>query len=280
MTDTFRCSTVSLIKNLINKAKEKKGRVIPMKKTAIVTGASRGIGRAISLKLASDGFIVIAAARADEEKAADYIRELKAISPESVYVPTDISSEAARKNLVDTAFRLFGRLDILVNNAGVAPLVRNDILEMDEESMDRLLNINLKGTFFLTQYAANKMIENKCGEAIVNVTSMSAYTASISRGEYCISKAGLAMATELFAVRLAEYGINVYEIRPGIIRTDMTATVTEKYEKLIAEGLLPIARMGVPEDIAKAVSALASGALPYSTGEVINIDGGFHIRTL
>ena len=251
-----------------------------MKKTAIVTGASRGIGRAISLKLASDGFIVIAAARADEEKAADYIRELKAISPESVYVPTDISSEAARKNLVDTAFRLFGRLDILVNNAGVAPLVRNDILEMDEESMDRLLNINLKGTFFLTQYAANKMIENNCGEAIVNVTSMSAYTASVSRGEYCISKAGLAMATELFAVRLAEYGINVYEIRPGIIRTDMTATVTEKYEKMIAEGLLPIARMGVPEDIAKAVSALASGALPYSTGEVINIDGGFHIRTL
>ena len=251
-----------------------------MKKTAIVTGASRGIGRAISLKLASDGFIVIAAARADEEKAAEYIRELKTISPESIYVPTDISSDAARKNLVDTAFARFGRLDILVNNAGVAPLVRKDILEMDMESMDRLLDINLKGTFFLTQYAANKMIENKCGDAIVNVTSMSAYTASVSRGEYCISKAGLAMATELFAVRLAEYGINVYEIRPGIIRTDMTATVTEKYEKMIAEGLLPIARMGVPEDIAKAVSALASGVLPYSTGEVINIDGGFHIRTL
>lgn len=251
-----------------------------MKKTAIVTGASRGIGRAISLKLASDGFTVIAAARASEEKAAEYITELKAISPESIYVPTDISDDTARKRLVDTAFSAFGRLDILVNNAGVAPLERNDILQMTAESMERLLDINLKGTFFLTQYAANKMIEHHCGEAIINVTSMSAYTASINRGEYCISKAGLAMVTELFAVRLAEYGINVYEIRPGIIRTDMTATVTEKYERLIAGGLLPIARMGMPEDIAKAVSALASGALPYSTGEVINIDGGFHIRTL
>ena len=251
-----------------------------MKKTAIVTGASRGIGKAISLKLAADGFTVIAAARADEEKAADYIAELKTISPESIYVPTDISSESARKNLVDTAFEKFGKVDILVNNAGVAPLVRQDILEMTEESMDRLLDINLKGTFFLTQYTANRMIEAKCGEAIVNVTSMSAYTASINRGEYCISKAGLAMVTDLFAVRLAEYGINVYEIRPGIIRTDMTAAVTEKYEKMIADGLLPIDRMGMPEDIAKAVAALAQGMLPYSTGEVINIDGGFHLRTL
>ena len=251
-----------------------------MKKTAIVTGASRGIGRAISLKLAHDGFIVIAAARASEEKSAEYIAELKAISPESIYVPTDISVESARKRLVDTVFERFGRLDVLVNNAGVAPLERLDLLEMSVESMDRLLDINLKGTFFLTQYAANQMIEHHCGEAIINVTSMSAYTASINRGEYCISKAGLAMVTELFAVRLAEYGINVYEIRPGIIRTDMTAGVTAKYEALIEGGLLPISRMGMPEDIAKGVSALASGALPYSTGEVINIDGGFHIRTL
>lgn len=251
-----------------------------MKKTAIVTGASRGIGRAISLKLAENGFTVIAAARASEENAVEYIAQLKAISPESIYVPTDISDDAARKNLVDTAFARFGRLDILVNNAGVAPLERNDILQMREESMDRLLDINLKGTFFLTQYAANKMIENKCGDMIINVTSMSAYTASINRGEYCISKAGLAMVTDLFAVRLAEYGINVYEIRPGIIRTDMTATVTEKYEKLIADGLLPIDRMGLPEDIAKAVLALAQNLFPYSTGEVINVDGGFHLRTL
>ena len=251
-----------------------------MKKTAIVTGASRGIGRAISLKLAADGFIVIAAARADEEKAADYIAELKAISPESIYVSTDISKKEDRIRLIDTAYDTFGTLDVLVNNAGVAPLERKDLLEMSEESMDRLLDINLKGTFFLTQYASSKMIAHKTGDMIINVTSMSAYTASINRGEYCISKAGLAMVTELFAARLAEYGINVYEIRPGIIRTDMTATVTKKYEDLIAGGLLPIARMGNPEDIAKAVSALASGALPYSTGEVLNIDGGFHIRTL
>ena len=251
-----------------------------MKKTAIVTGASRGIGRAISLKLAKAGFIVIAAARGDAEKAADYIAELKALSPESIYVPTDISVEADRKNLVDTAIRTFGKVDILVNNAGVAPIERKDILEMSEESMDRLLGINLKGTFFLTQYTANKMIEGGFGDAIINVTSMSAYTASISRGEYCISKAGLAMATDLFAVRLAEYGINVYEIRPGIIRTDMTAGVSAKYEALIADGLLPIARMGEPEDIANAVYALASGLLKYSTGEVLNIDGGFHLRTL
>lgn len=251
-----------------------------MKKTAIVTGASRGIGRGISLKLAEAGFIVIAAARGDAEKAADYIAELKALSPESIYVPTDISVEADRKNLVDTAIRTFGKVDILVNNAGVAPIERKDILEMSEESMDRLLGINLKGTFFLTQYTANKMIEGGFGDAIINVTSMSAYTASISRGEYCISKAGLAMATDLFAVRLAEYGINVYEIRPGIIRTDMTAGVSAKYEALIADGLLPIARMGEPDDIANAVYALASGLLKYSTGEVLNIDGGFHLRTL
>lgn len=251
-----------------------------MKKTVIVTGASRGIGRAISLKLAADGFIVIAAARANAEKAADYISELTAISPESIYVSADISLAEDRVRLVDTAFARFGRLDILVNNAGVAPTERRDILEMTEESMQRLLDINLKGTFFLTQYAASQMLAHSCGEMIVNVTSMSAYTASINRGEYCISKAGLAMVTELFAARLAEAGINVYEIRPGIIRTDMTAGVTEKYEALIAGGLLPISRMGTPEDIAKAVSAVASGALPYSTGEVINVDGGFHIRTL
>ncbi len=249
-------------------------------KTAIVTGASRGIGRAISLKLARDGYTVIAAARADHEKSAEYISELTAMSPTSIYVPTDISKEEDRKRLVDTVYDTFGHLDVLVNNAGVAPTERKDLLEMSEESMDRLLGINLKGTFFLTQYAANRMVAAGSGDMIINVTSMSAYTASVNRGEYCISKAGLAMVTELFAVRLAEYGINVYEIRPGIIATDMTAGVRDKYDALIEGGLLPISRIGEPEDIAKAVSALASGALPYSTGEVLNIDGGFHLRTL
>ena len=251
-----------------------------MKKTVIVTGASRGIGRAISLGLAADGFTVIAAARAESQKAEGYIEQLKKISPESIYVSADISSSEDRIRLVDTVFERFGKLDVLVNNAGVAPTERRDILEMTEESMQRLLDINLKGTFFLTQYAANRMIAASCGNMIINVTSMSAYTASINRGEYCISKAGLSMATELFAVRLAEYGIHVYEIRPGIIRTDMTAAVSEKYEAQISSGLLPIARMGTPEDIACAVKSLASGALPYSTGEVINVDGGFHLRRL
>lgn len=251
-------------------------------KTAIVTGAGRGIGKAISLTLAKNGFTVIAASRtaSDDEKIAEYIKELTSISPDSIYVPTDISKEADRKNLVDVAIEKFGKIDVLVNNAGVAPLERNDILVMTEESMDRLLSINLKGTFFLTQYVSNKMVEGNFGTAIINVTSMSAYTSSTSRGEYCISKAGLSMVTTLFADRLAEYGIGVYEIRPGIIETDMTAKVKGKYDALIEGGLLPISRMGQPDDIAKAALMLATGSLPYSTGEVINVDGGFHIRRL
>lgn len=248
-----------------------------MQKTAIVTGASRGIGRAIALRLAKDGWTVIAAARAAE---SDVGEALGALSAGSCYVSADISSDADRRRLIDAAFDRFGRLDLLVNNAGVAPIERNDLLEMSEESMDRLLDINLKGTFFLTQYAAKRMLAAGCGDAIVNVTSMSAYTASVNRGEYCISKAGLSMVTTLFAARLAEAGIRVYEVRPGIIRTDMTAGVSAKYEALIADGFLPISRMGEPEDVAAAVAALAAGALPYSTGEVINVDGGFHLRTL
>jgi NAD(P)-dependent dehydrogenase (short-subunit alcohol dehydrogenase family) len=251
-----------------------------MKKTAIVTGASRGIGRAISLKLAADGFIVIAAARADEEKAADYISELKAISPESVYVPTDISSDAARKNLVDTAFRLFGRLDILVNNAGVAPLVRRDILEMSEESYDYVMGINTKGTLFLTQAVANQMLLQGKGGAIVNISSCSAYTSSTSRGEYCISKAGVSMITKLFADRLAGEGITVNEVCPGIIATGMTEAVREKYDRLIAGGLVPLGRWGTPDDIAKAVVALCDGTLGYMTGASLVLDGGMHIRKL
>ena len=171
-------------------------------------------------------------------------------------------------------------IDVLVNNAGVAPTVRNDILQMSEESMDRLLNINLKGTFFLTQRVANAMIDGGFGSAIINITSMSVYTSSTSRGEYCISKAGLAMVTTLFADRLASTNIRVYEVRPGIIETPMTAGVKGKYDALIEGGLLPISRMGQPEDVARAVLMLASGYLAYSTGEVINVDGGFHIQRL
>lgn len=251
-------------------------------KTAIVTGASRGIGRAIAMELARNGFTVIGAAtnEVNDELAVSFKEEICKISENSDYIRADISNENDRKALIDAVIEKYGRIDVLVNNAGVAPKERRDILEMTDESMSRLIEINLKGTFFMTQYTANKMIEKGCGTAIINITSMSAYTSSTNRGEYCISKAGLSMVTTLFADRLAEYGIGVYEVRPGIIETDMTACVKDKYESLIAGGLLPISRMGQPSDIARVVSVLASGALGYSTGEVINVDGGFHIRRL
>ncbi|MBR0235391.1 MAG: 3-ketoacyl-ACP reductase [Clostridia bacterium] len=251
-------------------------------KIAIVTGAERGIGRSIALTLAQNGFTVVAASvsAGDAEHVCAFMDELRAISPESVYIKTDISSDADRKNLVESVVSKFGKIDVLVNNAGVAPTVRNDILQMSEESMDRLLNINLKGTFFLTQRVANAMIDGGFGSAIINITSMSVYTSSTSRGEYCISKAGLAMVTTLFADRLASTNIRVYEVRPGIIETPMTAGVKGKYDALIEGGLLPISRMGQPEDVARAVLMLASGYLAYSTGEVINVDGGFHIQRL
>lgn len=250
------------------------------KKIAIVTGGARGIGNGIATALAENGFTIVSVDMSSDEQAQEYLTALRVHAPESIHICADISKEEDEHRIVDTAFAAFGKVDILVNNAGVAPTQRNDILGMTRESMDRLLDINLKGTFFLTQYCANQMIAHGCGQAIINITSMSAYTSSTNRGEYCISKAGLAMVTTLFADRLAEYGINVYEIRPGIIKTNMTSTVTEKYENLINGGLLPIKRWGYPEDIARGVVALAKGYLPYSTGEVINIDGGFHIQRL
>jgi NAD(P)-dependent dehydrogenase (short-subunit alcohol dehydrogenase family) len=252
------------------------------KKTAIVTGSSRGIGKATAIRLAELGFTVICSARSEEssEAVVSLMDEIRKLSPDSMYVRTDISNDEDRKNLIDTVFSEFGRLDVLVNNAGVAPDVREDILQMKKASMDKVLSINLYGTFFLTQYAANKMIENKCGDAIINVTSMSAYTSSTNRGEYCISKAGVSMVTLLFADKLAEYGIPVFEVRPGIIKTPMTEVVSAKYDKLIAEGVTPIKRWGTPEDVAKCVLAAAGGLLDFGTGTVLNADGGFHIRRL
>jgi 3-oxoacyl-[acyl-carrier protein] reductase len=200
----------------------------------------------------------------------------------------DISIAKEREALIGETRAAFGRLDLLVNNAGVAPAVRADLLDADESSFDRLMSINVKGPYFLTQMAARWMIEQQKAAMhqkldrpkIVTISSVSAYTASTNRGDYCISKAALSMLTPLYASRLAEYGINVYEIRPGIIATDMTGPVKEKYDKLIAEGLTPLARWGIPQDVARAVAAIAQDLLPFSTGEVVNVDGGFHLRRL
>ena len=254
------------------------------KSVAIVTGAARGIGRGISLLLAQNGFAVAAAATREENDPTvlPYISELKEACRDSIYIKADVSSDSDRHRLIDTVYENYGRLDILVNNAGVAPLIRSDLLDMTEESLDRLLEINLKGTFFLSQYAAHRMIENPTDSPrmIINTASISSETASISRGEYCISKAALSMVTKLFAVRLGDCGIGVYELRPGIIETEMTAPVKAGYNSLIEKGLLPTRRMGQPEDVGKVVLALAKDYFTYSTGQVFNIDGGFHISRL
>lgn len=243
-----------------------------MKQVAIVTGVSGGIGYAVAQKLLENGIAVVGLSRSMKE----------ALAGEFTYVPGDVSIRDDRERLVDTAMEKYGRVDILVNVAGIAPKVRADLLDMSEESYDQVMDINTKGLLFLTQRVAREMIKNE-GEqrgSIVNISSLSAYTSSVNRGEYCISKAGVSMITKLFADRLAEYGIPVNEVRPGIIATNMTSKVQEKYDRLIEGGLLPIQRWGTPEDVAKAVWALCSGMLPYVTGQSLDVDGGFHIRRL
>ena len=249
---------------------------------AIVTGAARGIGAAIALKLAECGMDIAIFDVIESDEIAEKIRST---GQEALSIVGDVTNGEDRQRAIDAVEQQFGRLDCLVNNAGVAPNVRADILEASEESYDRVMNINLKGPYFLTQLAAAWMIRQRTERpedwmCIVNVSSCSAYTASPSRGEYCISKAAISMATKLYAARLADHGIGVYEIRPGIIETDMTSTVKDKYDKLIAEGLTPIKRWGLPQDVADAAAACARGELKFSTGEVINVDGGFHLRTL
>jgi len=245
----------------------------PEKPAAIVTGASRGIGRGIALELASTHQVV-----ATYRGRRDAAESLQAQTGADIF-QCDISASADRAALIDFARSRFGRLDLLVNNAGMAPRVRRDILEATEESFDEVLSTNLKGPYFLTQLAARWMAEQGAGR-IVFVTSISAYTASVNRGEYCISKAGLSMAVALWAARLAGSGVRVFEIRPGIIRTDMIAAVEKLYEERIAGGLLPQKRMGEPRDVALAVRAIADGLLDYSTGQVLDVDGGFHLRSL
>lgn len=245
-----------------------------MKKVALVTGVAGGIGFATAQKFLAEGYAVC---------GMDVLPQMPhPLLGDFAYVQGDLSKAESRENYLACALKTFGKVDVLVNVAGVAPRVRNDLLMMTEESYDFVMDINTKGTLFLTQLVANEMIKEgeTQGKAIVNISSMSAYTSSVSRGEYCVSKAGVSMVTTLFADRLAEYGITVNEVRPGIIQTGMTEKVKEKYDNLIAGGLLPIKRWGTPEDIAAAVYALASGALPYVTGQSLDVDGGFHIQRL
>jgi 3-oxoacyl-[acyl-carrier protein] reductase len=263
-----------------------------MNQVALITGASRGIGRGIALQLARLGFDLVLNYRSNAEAARSTVvdcGEAARANGKKIRVETfggDISEGAVRSDIIPFINESFHRLDLLVNNAGIAPRERLDLLEATERSFDELMAVNLKAPFFLSQAVANWMIEQRkaYGEdyrpKIVTVSSISAYTASINRGEYCISKAGLSMMTALFASRLAAEGIQVFEIRPGIIATDMTSGVKEKYDELITNGLTPLPRWGAPDDIAKAVSAIAQELLPFSTGEVINVDGGFHLRRL
>lgn len=239
-----------------------------MKRVALVTGGSRGIGLGIARCLLQEGFeVAICGLRPTCEHK------------EFFYCQCDVGNREDRARLLQAIRTRFGRLDVLVNNAGIAPRVRADILDATEESFDEIIRTNLKGPYFLTQAVAQWMIEQKSG-CIINISSISATVASINRGDYCISKAGIAMATKLWAARLGEFNIPVYEVRPGVIRTDMTAPVTAKYDKLFAEGLAIQSRWGTPEDVGKVVAALARGDFPYSTGAVIMVDGGLTVQRL
>ena len=269
-------------------------------RVALVTGASRGIGRAIAVALAQDGWAVVVNYHASPEAAAETLARVQVAGGQGVAIRADIATAAGREQLVRETLDRYGRIDLLVNNAGMAPRQRVDLLQATEASYDEVMAVNLKGPFFLTQLVASVMVATPpgvgeterisaeggglgtVGRTIINIGSMSAYTSSTNRAEYCLSKAGIGMMTRLYADRLAEYGINVYEIRPGIIATDMTSApaVREKYDRLIDAGLTPLRRWGRPEDVAMAVQMLAAGRLPFSTGEVINVDGGFHLRRL
>ncbi len=252
---------------------------------ALVTGGTRGIGRGCAESLAREGYDLAVCGVRSEGEVAEALEVLRAAGAEVVYVRADIGEEDAADRLVAAVSSRYGRLDVLVNNAGVAPCERADILEASRESFDRLMRINLRGPYFLTQAVARYMLEQGPVEAgrrrsIVFITSVSASVVSTNRGDYCMSKAGLSMAGQLWAVRLADHGIAVYEVRPGIVRTDMTAGVTAKYDALFAQGIALQKRWGTPEDVGRAVAMLARGDLPYSTGQVISVDGGMTVQRL
>lgn len=240
---------------------------------AVVTGGTRGIGLAVVKKLVADGYYCIAVSRNETPEIAE-LRE-KGLAD---FYSCDIGNTDDRAGLAEHLEKLKD-IDLLANCAGVAPKVRHDMLDMTEEEFDYVLGINQKGTFFVSQNVANIMKENRAGR-IIFISSLSSYTASPERAQYCISKASISMYTKLFAARMAEFGVSVFEVSPGIIETDMTACVKEKYDRLIADGLTPVGRIGQPEDVALAVSALASGSFDFCTGTVVNADGGFSVRRL
>jgi len=256
-----------------------------MKKVALVTGGSRGIGLGIVTQLAKLGFDIAINGVRSAELVGDVLEKIKAFGVDAIYCQGNISVKVDRTRIIHQVKQHYNRLNILVNNAGIAPKERRDILSATEESFDEIMTTNLKGPYFLTQEIANWMIDQKADNpdfhaCIINVSSISATVASVNRGEYCLSKAGISMATQLFAVRLGEYDIPVYEVRPGVINTDMTSGVKEKYDNLIAEGLCVQKRWGQPEDIGKVIGSLATGSFPYSTGQVIMVDGGLTIPRL
>ncbi|WP_320129758.1 3-ketoacyl-ACP reductase [uncultured Sphaerochaeta sp.] len=253
------------------------------RKTAIVTGGTRGIGLAIAKQLGLDGFALVVVGTKKEAEYPGFPSWFTQHEIPLVYIQANIAESDDRQKIVETALSCFGKIDVLVNNAGVAPTVRKDLLEMEEDSFDRLISINTKGPLFLSQSVAKAMLlqpreSRDC--RIVFITSCSSVVSSPSRGEYCVSKAAASMVSTLFADRLASENILVHEIRPGVIRTDMTSGVTDKYETLFAQGVFPIKRWGEPEDVAQAVSVCCSGAFRYTTGNVIDVDGGFHIQRL
>jgi 3-oxoacyl-[acyl-carrier protein] reductase len=255
------------------------------KKVALVTGGTRGIGLGIARRLAADGFSLAVNGRREEADVGDVLEELHDQGADVLYCQADVADADCRQKMVEQIRANFGRLDVLVNNAGVAPDVRADLLDATEESFDRLISINLKGPYFLTQLVARWMAEQRQANdgfagVIVNVSSVSATMASTNRGDYCISKAGIAMATTLWAVRLAEFGIQVYEVRPGIIATDMTSVVQEKYDQLIAEGIAVEPRWGTPDVVGRGVAVLTRGELSTATGKVLFVDGAHTLQRL
>ena len=256
-----------------------------MEKVALITGGTRGIGLGIATELAKAGFDLAVNGMRQEAEVKPVLRELSRYGVQVMYVRGDLSKKEDRRQMVDAVFGKFGKINVLVNNAGIAPKERKDILEATEESFEQILQVNLQGPYFLTQLIANRIIEKKRQSpeeffCIINISSVSATVASVNRGEYCISKAGIAMATKLWASRLGEFDIPVYEIQPGVIQTDMTAGVQEKYDRLFQSGMAIQNRWGLPEDVGKVAAAMATGCMPYSTGQVVLVDGGMTIQRL